>query len=433
MKKNLLLFLIALCVSASLSAQLSIIADSLPSPIGIKADKWGNVWVANVGTGNDDASITLIVPGGKKYIAFNNLPSKLNPLAGDVVGPWRAIPMNYGRMAVLVGGNPTLGENFGKLLFFNMNGYTPGDAPKTLKDTTHSFNVGAFGYATSDNLDSDPFSAVQDEDGHWYITDAGANNILKVSRNGKEMSVFAHFAPFKNPTPVGPPFVDPVPTGIVALPKYGGFLVTTLSGFPFLNNAATIYYVDREGHVSKYLDGLTMLTDIDVDRHGTIYACQFGTFDLASGFNFGSGQIIRIRNKKVLDTIAKGYGPGSGLSLYDSRKFYVTDLFTGRALVGNIPAESVEARELNTPSFNVQVSPNPATDRVMVQWKDLKTTSPVSIQMIDISGKVIYEKKNIDTVWPQHTIDVSRLQAGTYIMNMYVNGQSLTKKLNIVK
>ena len=62
----------------------------------------------------------------------------------------------------LIGGNPMLGPDFGKLLFFNLTNYKEGDPAKTIADTTHSFNVGAFGLATSTNNDSDPFSAVQD-------------------------------------------------------------------------------------------------------------------------------------------------------------------------------------------------------------------------------------------------------------------------------
>ncbi len=433
MKKLVLHFVLALCISASVSAQLSVIADSLASPIGIKADQWGNVWVASVGTGNDDASICMIARNGEKFTVIKDLPSKLNPAAGDVVGPWRAIPMTYGKMAVLIGGNPTLGPDFGKLLFFNLANYQPGDEAKTIDDTTHSFQVGAFGLATSTNNDSDPFSAVQDEDGHWYITDAGANTILKVSRNGKEMSVFTTFDPIPNPTPVGPPVIDAVPTGIVALPKYGGFLVTTLTGFPFLDGQATIYKVDRNGNKSVYASGLTLLTDIDMDKNNTVYVNQFGTFSLANGFNFGSGQVIRLRYGKVVDTIVTGHGPGSGLSVFDGRKLYVTNLFLGSASVTVVPSESVEARELVTPAFSISLAPNPATERVNIKWEKVHTGANIKLVLSDLSGKILYQKNNIDGIWPQHQIDVSRFQAGTYVLTMNVNGQIVSKNINIIR
>lgn len=433
MKKLFLHFVLTLFISVSVSAQLSVIADSLASPIGIKADQWGNVWVASVGTGNDDATICMISRNGEKFTVIKDLPSKLNPLAGDVVGPWRAIPMTFGRMAVLIGGNPMLGPDFGKLLFFNLSNFKEGDPAKTIADTTHSFHVGAFGLATSTNNDSDPFSAVQDEDGHWYITDAGANSIIKVTRNGKEMSVFTTFDAIPNPTPVGPPVMDAVPTGIVALPKYGGFLVTTLTGFPFLDGKASVYKVDRNGNKSVYASGLTLLTDIDIDRNNNVYVNQFGTFSLANGFNFGSGQVIRMRKGQVIDTIVKGHGPGSGLSVFDGRKLYVTNLFTGSALSGVVPSESVEARELVTPSFNISLAPNPATDKVNIKWDNIHTGARIKIAITDLSGKILYQKNNIDGIWPQHQINVSGFHAGTYVLSMNVNGQVVSKNIQIIR
>jgi len=433
MKKLILQFAFVLCFCASVSAQLSVLADSLASPIGIKADQWGNIWVASVGTGNDDGSICMIARNGEKFTVIKNLPSKLNPAAGDIVGPWRAIPMTYGRMAVLVGASPLLGPDFGKLLFFNLASYRPGDPAKTMADTSHSFQVGAFGLATSTNNDSDPFSAVQDEDGHWYITDAAANSILKVSRNGKEMSVFTTFDPIPNPTPVGPPMMDAVPTGIVALPKYGGFLVTTLTGFPFLNGKATVYKVDLNGNKSVYASGLTLLTDIDIDRHNNVFVNQFGTFSPATGFNFGSGQVIKLRKGHIIDTIVKGHGPGSGLSVYEGRKLYLTNLFTGSALVGVVPSEAVEPRERVTSTFDISLVPNPATDRVNIKWDKVHTGSNIKLILTDLSGKTLYQKNNIDGMWSQHEIDVSKFQSGTYVFSMNSNGQIVSKNINIIR
>ncbi|MEP7268072.1 MAG: ScyD/ScyE family protein [Saprospiraceae bacterium] len=434
MKKLVLLSLLALLISATLSAQLSVLTDSLDSPIGIKADEWGNIWVSNSGTGNNDGSIMLVTKRGKKYPAIKGLPSGVNPDEGDIVGPWHAIPMDYGKMAVLIGGKSTLGPDFGKLLFFDMAGFKAGDPAKTMADTTTSFNVGAFGLATSLNNDSDPFNAVQDEDGVWYITDAAANDIIRVSRNGKNMSVFARFGGVPNPTPVGPPVVDAVPTGIIALPKYGGFLVSTLTGFPFNKGAAAIYKVDRLGNISTYLSGLTMITDLSMDRFGTIYANQFGTFTLPGGFDFGSGQIIRIRKQKIIDTIAQHYGPGSGLTLYQDRKFYVTDLFTGRVLGGDIPAEKLDARSLTlSPGVEVNLAPNPVADNLTIQWNNVAEGAAIQLQLTDITGKVIYKKENLDPVWPQHKINVSKYNAGTYILTLNINNQIVSKKVNIVK
>ena len=258
MRKNVLLFFLLLTVGTPLSAQLKTIASGLNGVIGLRADECGNKWVAESGSGADDGALVVITKTNKKHVVIKDLPSKVNPANMDVVGPWRAIPMTFGRMAILIGGCvPLLGPNFGTLMIFNLSGYTPGtDEPLTMDDAEKRIDIGPFSFNASDNMDSNPFSAVQDEHGHWYVTDAGANAIIRVSRNGQNMSVFATFPEFVNPTPVGPPMVDPVPTGIVALPHYGGFLVTTLTGFPFVAGQAGIYFVDRQGNVTPYLQGL---------------------------------------------------------------------------------------------------------------------------------------------------------------------------------
>ncbi len=426
--------------SQFLLAQLSVLSDSLNAPIGVYADPWGNKWVTESGSGMDDGSVTVITKSGKKHIAFFGLPSKLNVEAGEIVGAWRVIPMTNAKMAVLIGGNPMLGENFGKLLFFDMAGFVPGtSAPRTIADTTHSFNVGAFGLATSTNNDSDPFSAAQDPDGNWYIADAGANSILRVSKNGKIMSVLARFAAIPNPTPVGPPFIDPVPTGIAALPQYEGFLVTTLTGFPFLTGKASIYHVHLDGTVTPWATGLTLLTDIAIDKSRQVYVNQFGTFNLASGFNFGSGQVIRLRNGKVIDTVAASYGPGSGLALYQDRKLFVTSLFTGQLLGGDIasagtmsPADftSLEARDRNE-DFSISTFPNPAQDVLQIKWKPIQ--QPIKMHLTDISGKVVWQQQNVDGVQGFKSVNVSRLIPGTYILTHASAQGTFNQKINILR
>jgi len=302
--------------------------------------------------------------------------------------------------------------------------------------------VGTFSFNASDNQDSDPFSAVQDEDGVWFVADAGSNSIIRVSRNGKNMSVFAKFSPFANPIPVGPPMVDPVPTGIVAIPKYGGFLVTTLTGFPFLGGKAGIYHVDRSGNVSPYLLGLTLLTDIAMDKFKNIYVAQFGTFSLAGGFAFGSGQVIKIRNGKIIDTVATGYGPGSGITLNASGdKFYVTSLFTGELFESGIPAEepanslvSLETRGIeNKLLWSLTAYPNPATDFVQINWTAPDKDIRFDIEMVDMAGRTWYQQNNVNSSNPDHRIQLEHMVSGNYLVKLKSNQGTEIQKISIRK
>ncbi|MDZ4710432.1 MAG: ScyD/ScyE family protein [Saprospiraceae bacterium] len=433
-----------MCIQVHGYAQLKSIAQELNSPIGVTADEWGNKWVAESGTGATDGASVVVTKSNKKHVVIMDLPSMFNPVAGDIVGPWKAIPMKFGKMAVIiVGCAPILGGIFGNMVIFDLAGFVPGtSAPLTLADAVQLIDVGTFSFNASDNQDSDPFSAVQDEDGVWFVADAGSNSIIRVSRNGKNMSVFAKFSPFANPIPVGPPMVDPVPTGIVAIPKYGGFLVTTLTGFPFLGGKAGIYHVDRSGNVSPYLLGLTLLTDIAMDKFKNIYVAQFGTFSLAGGFAFGSGQVIKIRNGKIIDTVATGYGPGSGITLNASGdKFYVTSLFTGELFESGIPAEepanslvSLETRGIeNKLLWSLTAYPNPATDFVQINWTAPDKDIRFDIEMVDMAGRTWYQQNNVNSSNPDHRIQLEHMVSGNYLVKLKSNQGTEIQKISIRK
>jgi hypothetical protein len=134
--------------------------------------------------------------------------------------------------------------------------------------------------------------------------------------------------------------VDAVPTKILANPD-GGFYVCTLTGFPFNAGQAAVYNVDKNGVISLYHRGLTMLTDMAFDaRTGDIYAMQFGNFGFSPspGFVFGSGKVHRIqRGGGFSEVVAGNFGPGSGLALDKAGNVFVSSLFTGQLLKMNSP------------------------------------------------------------------------------------------------
>jgi hypothetical protein len=242
------------------------------------------------------------------------------------------------RLAVIVGEGPT--PLFGRIMFFNLTGFQMGvSAPKTVADTTSTIEISSFSLAQTGVTNSNPFSAVVMPDRTWYVADAGANMIVKVAPNGQR-SVFARFPKVPNPTPIGPPVVDAVPTKILANPD-GGFYVSTLTGFPFNVGKAAVYNVDKNGEISVYHQGLTMITDMALDsRTGDIYAMQFGNFAFnpTPGFVFGSGKVHRIqRGGGFSEVVASNFGPGSGLALDENNNLYATSLFTGQLLKMNSP------------------------------------------------------------------------------------------------
>ncbi len=320
-------------------AQLTPIANNLVSPAGIEADMSGNIWVAETGTGTNNGRVIRVRPNGVKDTIVRGLPSYADAVTGETTGAWRTMLLPNNRLAVIVGEGPTI--LFGRIMLFNLTGFQPGvTTPKTVADTTSTIDISRFSLAQTGVTNSNPFSAVLASDGSWYVADAGANMIVKVTSTGQR-TIFARIPPVPNPTPIGPPMVDAVPTKIIANPD-GGFYLSILTGFPFNAGQSLVYNLSSTGVLTPYAKGFTMLTDIALDyRTGDLYANQFGNFGFAPtpGFVFGSGKVHRIqRGGANSEVVASNFGPGAGLALDASGNIYVTSLFTSQLLKMNRPA-----------------------------------------------------------------------------------------------
>ncbi len=88
-----------------------------------------------------------------------------------------------------------------------------------------------------------------------------------------------------------------------------------------------------------------------------------------------------------------------------------------------------EMKNLSESSFALY--PNPATSEVNVSF-EITSSSNVSVQLIDITGRVVLSK-NIKATKGQNLIpvSVSELNHGLYFMNVSSEGKSITKKLII--
>lgn len=330
MKKVLLSFVVLLLTISNLFAQLTQVTDGLNRPLGVTIDHLGKIWVTENGTGHDDGSVTVVSLNGTKIPMITGLPSYVRDSIGNLSGAYRTVIFPNSQIAVVVGSGPT--NSSGRILFFDFNNYNFGtDAPKTLKDTTKSIDI------TIDRAKynaSNGYSFVTDSSGNTFVAMAAANNIIKITPDGKQ-SVFVAFPPVSNPTPVGPPMIDFVPTKIVVNPK-GGFYICNLTAFPFPAGTAGVYMVDTIGNVTPYATGLTTLVDMVLDENtGDLYVQQFGSYGFVSGSTLGfipqSSKILRIKpGGKQIDSIAGGFGPGAGLAIDRKGNLFVTSMFTGQ-------------------------------------------------------------------------------------------------------
>lgn len=115
----------------------------------------------------------------------------------------------------------------------------------------------------------------------------------------------------------------------------------------------------------------------------------------------------------------------------------VADIVTINGVVHVIDAVLVPTT-LNVdeiPSLNsLEVFPNPAIDKFSLAL-DMAATENVSIDILDITGKVVFSESlgRLSAGQNLQTFDVSKLQSGIYLVNITVGNNQATSKLQVVK
>ena len=258
-------------------------AEGFVGPIGVETGPDGRVFVSESGTGNNDSRILLVATDGKTYPVVTGLPSITSP--GGEPGGTDHLLYADGLLYAL---------NNGFLYKINVAGFQPGNAPIAATSVAkEDIATWVINYNfVNDTGESHPYNMTTGPDGAVYITDAAANAILRRSKTG-QLSVMTEVPGFANPTPVGPPVVQSVPTGIT----FDGtkFLISTLLGFPFPAGRAILYQMDLMGKLTIQKQAFNPMIDIEVDGSGGSLVLEYGTFG-AMGWVPNSGRLLRVNS-----------------------------------------------------------------------------------------------------------------------------------------
>lgn len=315
-----------------LTLSVTTIASGLAGPMGIETDNHGNIWVTESGTDiadqngnthNDNGKVVMITRNGKKYDAIIHLSSYANVHSNELQGTVHIL--RQGKVLYILSGD--------YLYKADVSGFKPGDKPmdaKVLAKEDIGAIVSKIPSPNNPDKDSHPYNLTVGPDGDLYIADAGANAILH--RSGEnQYSILAEIPALPNPLfpGVGGPVVQAVPTSV----WYDGhdFLVTTLTGFPFVQGKAAIYKVSKSGKVSVYQDNYTMLVDQARGFGANIVLQYANSFGLGTNFEPNSGSLIWTdgKNRK---TIADGLNQPVGIKQVDNSTWYVTSMADGSVL-----------------------------------------------------------------------------------------------------
>jgi hypothetical protein len=109
---------------------------------------------------------------------------------------------------------------------------------------------------------SNPWALEASADGSTlYLADASQDSVYSIDSETGRWRKITRIPKTQNPTPVGPPVLDSVPSSVRLYGKY--LLVSNLSGFPFVRDAARVWLVDPEARTSvPFIYWLTSSTDV---------------------------------------------------------------------------------------------------------------------------------------------------------------------------
>jgi hypothetical protein len=240
------------------AAQGPPFAAGLAGAVGLTDDGNGNIWVTQVGDGTGTTGkVSVITPDGQVHTAITGFVSGISP---------ESMPTGLNHLIYRDGKLYILNGVDDKLYIANVAGFVPGVSLLTAGALTVE-DIGTFVMDkhpnAPDDKDSNPYNLTFGPNGDLFITDAGANAIVRRDKSTAKLSIYAVFPDYPNPV-VGEKSIDAVPTGIA----FNGwdFYVTTLTGTPFHANLASIYKVSGSGTAPitpvVHKTGFTGLTDI---------------------------------------------------------------------------------------------------------------------------------------------------------------------------
>lgn len=285
-------------------AQPATLATGLQAPIKIRLTPVGNLLVAEGGAGPNTGRISLVSRTGVRRTIVDGLPSGINldgaqpapigPTGLEIVADILYVTIGSGDEAIpgpspgTVIANPNASSPIlSSVLRLKIGSVdasagdfhlTPAQhaaiktgAEVVLQNTQGetlriSLVVDFQDIASIPGSDvgiagSNPFGLVAFGN-HLYVVDAALNRIQKVDPVSGAFTTLTTFSQIANPlAPMGPPFIDAVPTSIRV--SGGQFLVSFLTGFPFPPGSAFVARVDPStGSPTTILSGRTSATDV---------------------------------------------------------------------------------------------------------------------------------------------------------------------------
>lgn len=423
------------CVPVLAFAQddATVVTTGLIAPQGIEMDHQGHLWLAEQGTGNSDSRLSVVTSDGQVHAVLEGMPS--NIVQGSPEGVHHLL-LDGSTLWATQG----LGEESpeGNLLRIDVSAFTPGDPPLSMNDVVIE-DLGTFvlSHDFSDDTDqTNIYNLTRGPDDHLYIVDASANAVIRRDVQGT-LSVFSELPTTANPTSVGPPRIQAVPTGIVF--AEGRFLVSAFSGFPFPPGHARIYSIDLAGQATVFQDGLTSAVDLAADPQGNLVALQFGQFD--NGFLPNTGSVVRVTEDGV-ETLLDGLNFPAGLCFAPNGDLYVSTFADGEVLRFDAAAIGTDTEAANAvpDAFRLRPNyPNPFNPATTLAF-DLPQAELVTLRIYNALGQQVRTlvegvraSGHHAVVWDGTDAAGKRVPSGVYLYRLQADAQTASRVMLLMK
>ena len=146
-----------------------------------------------------------------------------------------------------------------------------------------------------------------------YVLSAAPDLVIKVALDG-EISLVADLTKDGG---------HQVRTGIAEAPD-GGFYVSSLSLFPFIDGDARVVKVAMDGTFADAWTKLTAVTDVVVAEDGTLYAIEMTTGNsMDHPQNPGTGRLVKQTGPDTLEEVVTGLNLPVAMRIGTDGKFYI--------------------------------------------------------------------------------------------------------------
>jgi hypothetical protein len=307
-------------------AQGAVAATGLDNPRGLDWSH-GRLFIAEAGTGGDGScvpgifapeiclgrtgAVTEVTRTGRQRRILEGLPSLAGPDGTFAYGP-SDVSVRGGHAYVSIGGP---NETRNRELLTEAIARKLGTVQ--LRVGRRSITVANIAeFVAGSDPDGPPeetnTNSVLAGRGTVYAIDSGSNAFFGINRRGRVelLHVFDDVALSNGMT------VDAVPTNMVFGPD-GAVYVSTLTGVPFPEGAATVWRWDGV-RMTAYAEGLTTAIDLDFGPDGSLYVVEMRS---VIGL---PGRVLRIAPDGTRTVVADGLDFPTGVAVGD-RVFYVTN------------------------------------------------------------------------------------------------------------